>query len=67
MKQIVVMAHYWTQEVERHSACIAATETVHQSHENCAAAVVTYSVPRHNDGNPVPSAATESVASPVVE
>ena len=25
------MAHYWTQEVERFSACTAATETVHRA------------------------------------
>ena len=31
MKQIVNMAHYWTQEVERLSACTAATETVHRA------------------------------------
>ena len=67
MKQIINMAHFWTQEVERLSACTAATETVYQSDENCAAAVVTDSVRRHNDENPAPSAATESVATDSVQ
>ena len=31
MKQIVNMAHYWTQEVKRLSACTDATETVHRA------------------------------------
>ena len=52
-----------TRAIEKHSACTAATETVHRS----AAAVVTDSVPRHNDGNPAPSAATESVATDSVQ
>ena len=61
------MAHYWTQEVEKLSACTAATETVHQSDENCAAADVTDSVHRHNDENPAPPAAAESVATDSVQ
>ena len=31
MKQIVNMAHYWTQEVKRLSACTVATETVYRA------------------------------------
>ena len=63
MKQIVNMAHYWTQEVKRLSACTVATETVYRANidviqSDTATAPVDPSLA-------APSAATASPSTPV--
>ena len=63
MKQIVKMAHYWTQEVKRLSACTVATETVYRANidviqSDTATAPVDPSLA-------APSAATASPSTPV--